>query len=173
MTAERPANDGRIIPVALRPAARALIIDPADRVLLVRFDFPLPDVGPRTVWATPGGGIEAGESVIDALHRELREEVGLVDATIGPICWYRSHTFPMGHWEGQHEVVHLVRTEVFDPEPALGWERMRQEFVHDLRWWTFEEIVGSDEVFAPRALADLLAAILREGVPPEPPHIGV
>ena len=41
----------------LRLATRAIVVDEVERVLLVRFDF-----GDRIVWATPGGGIEEGES---------------------------------------------------------------------------------------------------------------
>ena len=33
----------------------------------------------------PGGGLEPGESHVDALHRELEEEVGLVDTVDDPI----------------------------------------------------------------------------------------
>jgi hypothetical protein len=44
-------------------------LDPADRILLVHFS--------TGVWATPGGGIDAGETDEDALHRELAEEIGL------------------------------------------------------------------------------------------------
>ena len=37
----------------LREAARAVILDPGGRILLVRFEFP-----DRSIWACPGGGLE-------------------------------------------------------------------------------------------------------------------
>ena len=63
----------------IREAVRALVLDPDDRVLLVRFEFPT-----ATVWAMPGGGIEAGETIDDALRRELTEELGLSRDTADP-----------------------------------------------------------------------------------------
>ena len=59
----------------IRTAVRALVIDHDNHVLMVRLDFPN-----GSWWVLPGGGIEPGEDEISALHRELREEVGLVDA---------------------------------------------------------------------------------------------
>jgi ADP-ribose pyrophosphatase YjhB (NUDIX family) len=155
-------------PPRLRPAVRAVVVDEADRVLLVRFEF-----SERVVWATPGGGIEPGEDVLDALRRELLEECGLADPEIGPALWRRAHVTPMGRWDGQEEVVHLVRTAAFEPMPALTWERLRAEHVHGLRWWALEELAASDELFAPRALVSLLTDVLRNGPPPEPLVIGV
>lgn len=60
------------------PAAAALILDPAHpgEIVLVKRRYP-PEEGQ---WTLPGGGIEAGESVEEAIQREAEEETGLVVA---------------------------------------------------------------------------------------------
>lgn len=156
------------VPAGYRPAARALVIDERDRVLLVRFEF-----DDATVWATPGGGIEDGESVEEALRRELAEEVGLYDVEIGPHLWTRTVTAarPMGRWVGQCDVVHLVRTASFEPQPALSWEQLRSEFLHELRWWTLAELRGLTEggaLVAPRSLVSIIERVLLDGPPASP-----
>ena len=49
----------------------AAIFDDERRILCVRANY-----GERN-WTTPGGRVEAGESPLDALRREVMEEVGL------------------------------------------------------------------------------------------------
>ena len=75
----------------IRTAVRAVLLDPTERVLLVRFDFPSGEVR----WALPGGGVEPGETFTEALHRELIEEVGLHHPDIGPLVWIRTHVIPL------------------------------------------------------------------------------
>jgi len=154
----------------LRQAARAVVLDPADRILLVRFEFPT-----NGVWATPGGGIDEGETPEQAIVRELDEELGLTGVELGPWIWTREHVVPFesGLWDGQVEQYALVRTDAFEPAPRFTPEQLAEEYVVGMRWWTLAELRASDERFAPRRLPELLAALLRDGPPGEPFDAGV
>jgi ADP-ribose pyrophosphatase YjhB (NUDIX family) len=156
--------------VNLRRGVRALVVDEHERVALVRFDYP-----DRTVWATPGGGVEDGESEHDALRRELSEELGLeVTETFGEHVWVRVHTFPMTRWDGQTERFYLLRVPAFEIRPALGWSALGREGVGEIRWWTLDEIhAATGVIFAPARLARFLERLLRDGPPPEPVDVGV
>ena len=160
----------------IRQAVRALLVTPERTVLLVRFEF-----ATATVWALPGGGLEPGEDHLTALRRELIEEVGLDDAVIGAHVWTREHVIPFedGLWDGQRDVVHLVPTQHFEPRPALSWEQLRAERLHEIRWWSVEEIeavtaaADPNLIFAPRRLGELLRVLQRDGVPAIPFESGV
>jgi 8-oxo-dGTP pyrophosphatase MutT (NUDIX family) len=156
--------------VKLRRGVRGLVVDPDDRIVLVRFDHP-----DRTVWAAPGGGIEQGEDDAATLARELREELGLaLPRPLGRHVWERTHVFPMGEWDGQTERFYVVRVPSFDIAPALGWDGLRTEGVSDIRWWTLEDLDSARvAVFAPRDLPALLRALLEGGSPTEPLDVGV
>jgi 8-oxo-dGTP diphosphatase len=154
----------------LRLAARAIVVDEDERVLLVKFDF-----GVRgEVWATPGGGIEAGESDEGAVRRELLEEAGLDDFELGPHVWTRTHVVPMGAgaWDGQTERYYLVRTPGFEPAPRLSWEELRAEAMTAIRWWDLDELEAADALFAPRRLPALVRELLLHGPPAEPLDVG-
>ena len=154
----------------MRQAARAVVLDPADRILLVRFEFPT-----RTVWAAPGGGLDPGETHEQAIVRELAEEAGLVGVELGPWIWTREHVVPFesGLWDGQVERYALVRTETFEPAPRFTPHELAAEFVTAVRWWTQAELSASEELFAPRRLPALVAALLRDGPPGKPVDVGV
>ena len=162
----------------LRHAVRALIIDESDAMLLVKYVF---DDG--AVWGAPGGGLEPDESAEDGLRRELHEELGLTDVEVGPLIWRRTHIIPMdtGH-DGQTDVFFLVRRPRFEPVPAIGWDAMRAERVHDMRWWTLDEMrsvptpeaISTGEVrLTPRRLAGLTASLLADGPPTDIIDTGV
>ncbi len=67
---------------ALAPvvAVAGICFDGDDRVLLVRRGRP-PGEG---LWTVPGGKVEAGETLVAACARELREETGL-EVAVGPM----------------------------------------------------------------------------------------
>jgi ADP-ribose pyrophosphatase YjhB (NUDIX family) len=60
------------------PTVGALIVSPRDRLLLIRTH----KWGDR--WGVPGGKVDWGESLLEAVHREVREETGL---TIDDVRW--------------------------------------------------------------------------------------
>lgn len=157
----------------IRQAVRALLITPDDHVLLVRFEFPT-----RTVWALPGGGLDPGETHVEALHRELIEEVGLRDPVVGAHVWNREHIIPFedGLWDGQWDRFYLVEAaERFEPTPALSWEQLRAERLHELRWWHIDDIeqATTDNMwFAPTLLGHHLRSLITDGPPATPIDTG-
>jgi len=148
-----------------RRAVRALLVDDAGRTLLLRWQRSRGS----SFWVTPGGAVEPGESELEALRRELAEEVGLHDVRPGRPMWTREFVFPWRNgWIRQRERHYLVRTEaenVHVPE-------LVDENVHEHRWWTAPEIAASGELFAPSRLAELLPDALEHGPPPRPIDVG-
>ena len=156
-------------PPRLRTGARAVLFDPNDRVLLVHFRMPHIEL-----WAPPGGGVEEGESLVDAVRRELHEEVGHHDADIGPAIWTRRHLFTLSGYDGQHDTFFLARVTSEEPRAALlSPERLLEENVTTSAWWSLDDLLRSDEVFAPRRLPHLVADLIENGPPESPIDVGV
>ena len=156
----------------LRHAVRALVLDEARRILLCRFDLPH-----NVVWACPGGGIDPGESLFEALRRELDEEIGLDLAEEPPHVWHQVVEGP-GYAKGHDGVVNdyfLVDTPHFSPRGSLSAEELAAEDIAAIRWWAPSELAAyqGDAVFSPRELAVLLADVLDNGVPAAPLPLGL
>jgi 8-oxo-dGTP pyrophosphatase MutT (NUDIX family) len=147
-----------------RSAARVILIDPEDRVLLLRTN--LRDDGP--LWITPGGGIELGETPEAAALRELREETG-IEAALGPCVWVGRHVFDFrGTTLDLRERYFVVRLDGVSATTDAHLLEYEREFIREYRWWSVLEIAASKDWFAPRGLVELLPPILAGDYPASP-----
>jgi probable phosphoglycerate mutase len=154
-----------------REVARALLLTPDREILLIHCHHPRTG---RFFWITPGGGRHEGEAALDCVRREVLEETGLESFEIGPHIWTREHTF---HWDPevyhQREEIYLVPAERFSPTHHHNPEPEELEFFRGFRWWTIDDIIVSDDTFAPRRLGTLAHDLVEHGVPAEPVNTGV
>ncbi len=135
-----------------------MVLAPDGRVLLQQGHDPFdPSVPPY--WFLPGGGIDPGEDAAQALRRELLEECGLRDLTIGPVLWHQHTAFRFAGIDfDQEEEIFLVRvpSAVAIEPTALG--TLEAAAFLCARWWPAEEIAGATETVYPIDLAERLRA---------------
>ncbi|HET9250837.1 MAG TPA: NUDIX domain-containing protein [Candidatus Eisenbacteria bacterium] len=153
---------------APRQCVRALFLTPQASVLLIRLNG---RSGP--LWITPGGGIDAGESHESALRRELEEEVGRSDFDVGPLVWVRDAEF---EWNGrrcrEREYFYLLRTDTFVPDLTGNPVPEEARLIVEHRWWLLDDLLRSEERFAPARMATLLAELVQNGPPSTPVETG-
>lgn len=155
-----------------RRTARALVLDPQDRVLLFEYEAD-EDVDParpglRRFWFTPGGGLEEGEAWEEALARELHEEIGIAGIPAGPWVGRRERPFLLfRHKRFIHERHYLVRL----PSPEIDTSRLQETEknpVLDVRWWRIESLLATPDWVEPGGFAGLARRIASGHVPGEP-----
>lgn len=151
-----PGPDG----VRHRRAARVLLLDEAGRALLVRgHDVDQPE---RSWWFTIGGGIDAGESEVDAALRELREEAGLaLDATDleGPVLT-RSALFDFfAETCRQDEVFYVARVPGDLVPDRAGWTAVEQDILDEMRWLSAAELRAETREVFPAVLPEVIEAL--------------
>lgn len=144
----------------IRPTARVLALDPDDRVLLFRCDHE------HVFWVTPGGGVEPGETFVEAARRELREESGIAATALGS-CVLAGDDVGSHPDYGEQDIIYrdqtfLVRLTAEDVA-QLDPELVEQAGYSLHHWWSLPELEQTGEDI-PRDLATIARGVLSAGV---------
>jgi len=106
----------------------AIIFDQDERVLLIQRGKP-PASG---FWHVPGGKLEAGESLVEGVRREVKEETGL-DVDVGPIMAVVER-----RQEGFHYVIIDFLAQLADPNQTH--HLIAADDASDARWLAEDEL---------------------------------
>jgi 8-oxo-dGTP pyrophosphatase MutT (NUDIX family) len=146
-------------PFENRETARILLRKPSGDVFLLLTHFD-PEVGLPPRWITPGGGIDAGESVLEAAMRELREETGIL---VSPEALGAPIGVLSGKWTwSDGETWHTYRDTFFElivEDLYLDdsqWTDDERRDVLEYRWWSLSELQRSSELIGPHGLVEFI-----------------
>lgn len=120
-------------PVTPLLAVDCVVLDPEDRVLLIRRGHePF-----RGQYALPGGFVEVGETVEDACRRELLEETGvklgkltLVGVFSDPARDPRGHTVAVSFLSRARSLKAVAGDDAAAVEWVANWQRLDLAFDH-------------------------------------------
>lgn len=135
---------GRLRPARITMGVRALAVDGEGRICLVRHTY-------REGWFLPGGGVKTGESLVEAMSRELREETGIElpetpQRVHGVYSSFREH-------KSDHIVVFVVRD--WSVSPTLSPE------IAEVGFFSADELPAGTSAATTRRIKEYVT-----GVPP-------
>jgi 8-oxo-dGTP diphosphatase len=127
-------------------------------------------------WELPGGKLEPGESVMQALARELHEELGIQIHTATPWVTY-VHTYPtttvrlafcrVTGWDGEPQGLEGQLLRWVPLTQALDVPKLLPAAYPPLRWLNLPEVYAISSAGSPQSLAAFqqrLAQGLKEGI---------
>lgn len=143
-----------------RPSARLLVTDPLGKILLFRFEHREGALAGVCYWATPGGGVEGGETFEETAVRELREETGIRVDDVGPQIAQCKVVFQLVSGEYVDNDERYFHVPVASHQlSTTGWTAYEVECMTDYRWWSRDELLQTAEKVWPKNLLDMLKTL--------------
>jgi ADP-ribose pyrophosphatase len=129
----------------------AIIVDNRGRLFLARRGIKAKNE--RGLWEFPGGSVEFGETMAEALRREMREEFG-IEITVGELLDVVDHILKE---EGQHWVSPTYLCTITSGEPHI----MEPEKCAEIGWFRPDEVPKELTQISRENLAHYLLVIHR------------
>ncbi len=154
-----------------RKSSRAIILNKRNEIFLFRYTFDF-FAEQESIWITPGGGLDDGESFEEALKRELFEELGIELTEKAPFVFYRTPLYELKNGETvqSEERFYLVRLDEKEFSYA-NWTESENKRMTAGKWWSIEEIRQSEEKFFSKDVVGMLERFARGEIPKEPIEI--
>lgn len=144
-----------------REAARVIVLNENDQVLLLRYDE-----GEGVFWATPGGALEPGETHAQAARRELHEELGVQHISLGPQLATRAKEH-LVHGEPVRQVERYFIASIPTAEVDLT-QATQTDDILAWQWWSLPDIDQTQQTVYPLGLTTLIQRYLTDGAPASP-----
>ncbi|GAA2700318.1 NUDIX hydrolase [Actinoplanes palleronii] len=144
---------------AHRPAVRVICYDADGRILLLNW---LDPHDRSRLWEPPGGGIDPGETPLQAARRELTEETGLDPALIRPdfLLVERDTVWKGRRWRGPEQFFAATYPTAQPEVRRDGLLPYEQTDLQAHRWIHPADFPTLPDRLEPPTLADICATLL-------------
>lgn len=120
----------RVMPTHI-VAVGGIVINESDEILLVKHN--------RAGWAFPGGQVENGENLIEALRREILEETG-IEAEVGEVFCISSNVAKNKGYNGVEEIPTKVVLDFLCRK--LGGQARPSEENSETAWFPRDKVLS-------------------------------
>ena len=152
----------------IRKSARAIVINSKNQMFLFQYMFDYLEDS-KAIWITPGGSLEEGESFVDALKREVYEELGVQLTKECPEVYYRNPIYTLKNGEKVQSVEKFFLVVLEEKSFSFDhWTESEKKRMRAGKWWSVDEIEKSEDEFFSKDIVRMLKELASRKLPEEP-----